>query len=124
MLQIPGATGFIGCIGKDKFGEEMKKSSNLAGVNVSFFYFVSVNYSPIIFLNAISTFILTYLSVLLIIRFTIVRMRLHLLELVLSVFWVVKGWFDTKLPLRFSFYIICYCSSYKGKINSLAVVVF
>ena len=35
MLQTPGATSFIGCIGKDKFGEEMKKNSKLAGVNVS-----------------------------------------------------------------------------------------
>ncbi|KAJ0088520.1 hypothetical protein Patl1_32128 [Pistacia atlantica] len=37
MLQIPGATSFIGCIGKDKFGEEMKKSSNFAGVNVQYY---------------------------------------------------------------------------------------
>lgn len=36
MLQIPGATGYIGSIGKDKFGEEMKKNSKSAGVNVSF----------------------------------------------------------------------------------------
>lgn len=35
MLQIPGATSYMGCIGKDKFGEEMKKSSKLSGVNVS-----------------------------------------------------------------------------------------
>jgi len=34
MLQVPGATSFMGGIGKDKFGEEMKKSSKLAGVNV------------------------------------------------------------------------------------------
>ncbi|KAH9735124.1 Adenosine kinase [Citrus sinensis] len=33
MLQIPGATSYIGCIGKDKFGEEMKKNSKLAGVH-------------------------------------------------------------------------------------------
>ena len=39
MLQIPGATTYIGCIGKDKFGEEMKKNSKLAGVNVSFLFF-------------------------------------------------------------------------------------
>lgn len=91
MLQIPGATSFIGCIGKDKFGEEMKKSSNLAGVNVSFFIFASVNYFPVIFLDETSAFILTYFSVMLKIRFSIMRMRLHLLELVLSVLWVVKG---------------------------------
>ncbi|GAY60900.1 hypothetical protein CUMW_205700 [Citrus unshiu] len=37
MLQIPGATSYIGCIGKDKFGEEMKKNSKLAGVNVHYY---------------------------------------------------------------------------------------
>lgn len=36
MLQIPGATSYIGCIGKDKFGEEMKKNSTAAGVNVKY----------------------------------------------------------------------------------------
>ncbi|MQL68950.1 hypothetical protein Taro_001243 [Colocasia esculenta] len=36
MLQIPGATGYMGCIGKDKFGEEMKKNSKAAGVNVHY----------------------------------------------------------------------------------------
>ncbi|KAI3957360.1 hypothetical protein MKW98_003081 [Papaver atlanticum] len=29
MLQIPGATSYIWCIGKEKFGEEMKKTPNL-----------------------------------------------------------------------------------------------
>ncbi|CAA0826138.1 Adenosine kinase 2 [Striga hermonthica] len=33
MLQIPGATSYIGPIGKDKFGEEMKKNATQAGVN-------------------------------------------------------------------------------------------
>ncbi|KAL4605468.1 hypothetical protein ACB092_09G031300 [Castanea dentata] len=37
MLQIPHATSYIGCIGKDKFGEEMKKNSKLAGVNVQYY---------------------------------------------------------------------------------------
>ncbi|XP_030466760.1 adenosine kinase 2 [Syzygium oleosum] len=37
MLQIPGATSFIGCIGKDKFGDEMKKHAKLAGVNVHYY---------------------------------------------------------------------------------------
>ncbi|XP_073002533.1 adenosine kinase 2-like [Typha latifolia] len=37
MLQIPGATSFMGCIGKDKFGEEMKKASKAAGVNVHYY---------------------------------------------------------------------------------------
>ncbi|KAJ7542565.1 hypothetical protein O6H91_09G000900 [Diphasiastrum complanatum] len=36
MLQVPGATNYIGCIGKDKFGEEMKKSSTSAGVHVHY----------------------------------------------------------------------------------------
>ena len=36
MLQIPGATSYIGCIGKDKFGEEMKKNAQAAGINVSY----------------------------------------------------------------------------------------
>nr|XP_010934326.1 adenosine kinase 2 [Elaeis guineensis] len=33
MLQIPGATSYIGCIGKDKFGKEMKKKAKDSGVN-------------------------------------------------------------------------------------------
>eukprot|EP00252_Welwitschia_mirabilis_P004282 TRINITY_DN1457_c0_g1_i1.p1 TRINITY_DN1457_c0_g1~~TRINITY_DN1457_c0_g1_i1.p1 ORF type:complete len:342 (-),score=77.80 TRINITY_DN1457_c0_g1_i1:307-1332(-) len=37
MLQAPGATTYIGCIGKDKFGEEMKKSSRATGVNVQYY---------------------------------------------------------------------------------------
>lgn len=37
MLQIPGATSYMGCIGKDKFGEEMKKNSHDAGVNVHYY---------------------------------------------------------------------------------------
>ncbi|XP_021289121.1 adenosine kinase 2 [Herrania umbratica] len=36
MLQIHGATSYMGCIGKDKFGEEMKKNSTAAGVNVQY----------------------------------------------------------------------------------------
>lgn len=36
MLQTPGLTAYIGCIGKDKFGEEMAKSSKDAGVNVGY----------------------------------------------------------------------------------------
>jgi adenosine kinase len=35
MLQIPGATSYMGCIGKDKYGEEMKKNAQAAGVTVS-----------------------------------------------------------------------------------------
>ncbi|KAF8704104.1 hypothetical protein HU200_031592 [Digitaria exilis] len=37
MLQIPGATSYIGCIGKDKFGEEMKKNAQAAGVNAHYY---------------------------------------------------------------------------------------
>ncbi|KAK9682095.1 hypothetical protein RND81_10G049800 [Saponaria officinalis] len=37
MLQKPGATSYIGCIGKDKFGEEMKQNAKVAGVNVHYF---------------------------------------------------------------------------------------
>ncbi|KAF4380164.1 hypothetical protein F8388_023340 [Cannabis sativa] len=37
MLQIPGATSYMGSIGKDKFGEEMKKNCKQAGVNVHYY---------------------------------------------------------------------------------------
>ncbi|KAK7285036.1 hypothetical protein RJT34_19793 [Clitoria ternatea] len=37
MLQVPGATSYMGGIGKDKYGEEMKKNSRLAGVNVQYY---------------------------------------------------------------------------------------
>ncbi|CAI0442738.1 unnamed protein product [Linum tenue] len=37
MLQKPGSTSYIGCIGKDKFGEEMKKNAKEAGVNVHYY---------------------------------------------------------------------------------------
>ena len=43
MLQIPSATSYIGCIGKDKFGVEMKKNSKAAGVNVSSIIFSIVH---------------------------------------------------------------------------------
>ncbi|XP_021893377.1 adenosine kinase 2 [Carica papaya] len=36
LLQVPGATSYMGCIGKDKFGGEMKKNAKLAGVNVHY----------------------------------------------------------------------------------------
>jgi len=42
MLQAPGATSYIDCIRKDKFGEEMKKKCTLDGVKVSLIlWFVS-----------------------------------------------------------------------------------
>ncbi|KAF2615664.1 hypothetical protein F2Q70_00007058 [Brassica cretica] len=34
MLQIPGATSYMGSIGKDKYGEAMKKDATAAGLNV------------------------------------------------------------------------------------------
>ncbi|KAM3340277.1 adenosine kinase 2 [Capsicum galapagoense] len=37
MLQIPGATSYMGSIGKDRFGEEMKKNAKDAGVNVHYY---------------------------------------------------------------------------------------
>lgn len=37
MLQIPGATSFMGCIGKDKFGEEMRNNAQTAGVNAHYY---------------------------------------------------------------------------------------
>mmetsp|Transcript_28968 Transcript_28968/g.55472 ORF Transcript_28968/g.55472 Transcript_28968/m.55472 type:complete len:350 (+) Transcript_28968:70-1119(+) len=37
MLQVPGAVSYIGSIGKDKFGEEMKKACAKDGVNVQYF---------------------------------------------------------------------------------------
>ncbi|KAI3809208.1 hypothetical protein L1987_25178 [Smallanthus sonchifolius] len=37
MLQIPGATSYMGSIGKDKYGEEMIKNSKSAGVNVHYY---------------------------------------------------------------------------------------
>ncbi|GJY03667.1 adenosine kinase 2, partial [Tanacetum coccineum] len=37
MLQIPGATSYMGCIGKDKYGEEMTKNSKSAGLNVHYY---------------------------------------------------------------------------------------
>jgi len=37
MLQSPGATSYMGCIGKDKFGEEMKKNAKNAGVNAHYY---------------------------------------------------------------------------------------
>ncbi|KAF2934961.1 adenosine kinase 2 isoform X2 [Oryza sativa Japonica Group] len=37
VAQIPGATSYMGCIGKDKFGEEMKKDAQTAGVNAHYY---------------------------------------------------------------------------------------
>jgi adenosine kinase len=35
MLQTPVATSYMVCVGKDKFGEEMKKNAQAAGVTIS-----------------------------------------------------------------------------------------
>ncbi|KAL2324818.1 hypothetical protein Fmac_023876 [Flemingia macrophylla] len=37
LLPYPEATSYIGCIGKDKFGEEMKKSAKLAGIDAYYY---------------------------------------------------------------------------------------
>ncbi|BBM97820.1 adenosine kinase [Marchantia polymorpha subsp. ruderalis] len=36
MLQVPGATSYMGCIGKDEFGQEMIKACSADGVNVHY----------------------------------------------------------------------------------------
>ena len=36
MLQVPGATTYMGCIGQDKFGETMESCAKADGVNVQF----------------------------------------------------------------------------------------
>lgn len=38
MLQIPGATSYVGCIGKDEFGEKLKDTVSKDGVHVSIQY--------------------------------------------------------------------------------------
>ena len=37
MLQTPGATSYMGCIGKDKYGEEMKSAAKAAGVTAHYY---------------------------------------------------------------------------------------
>jgi len=37
MLNTPGATAFIGCIGEDKFGEQLESAAKGDGVNVQYF---------------------------------------------------------------------------------------
>ncbi|KAL3701907.1 hypothetical protein R1sor_019929 [Riccia sorocarpa] len=36
MLQVPGATSYMGCIGKDEFGQEMIRACSADGVNVHY----------------------------------------------------------------------------------------
>lgn len=35
MLQVPGATSYMGCIGQDEFAEKMTETAKKDGVNVS-----------------------------------------------------------------------------------------
>ena len=34
MLQVAGATSYLGCVGKDDFGKKMKETATKDGVNV------------------------------------------------------------------------------------------
>lgn len=34
LLQVPGATSYMGCVGKDDFGNKMKETATQDGVNV------------------------------------------------------------------------------------------
>jgi len=36
MLQVPGATTYVGCVGKDQFGDELKKAAEGDGVKVQY----------------------------------------------------------------------------------------
>eukprot|EP00244_Chara_vulgaris_P013473 TRINITY_DN770_c0_g1_i1.p1 TRINITY_DN770_c0_g1~~TRINITY_DN770_c0_g1_i1.p1 ORF type:complete len:386 (-),score=73.47 TRINITY_DN770_c0_g1_i1:20-1042(-) len=36
MLRVPNATGYIGCVGKDEYGQRMKDIATAAGVNVHY----------------------------------------------------------------------------------------
>lgn len=35
MLQVKGATSYMGCVGKDDFGNKMRETATQDGVNVS-----------------------------------------------------------------------------------------
>lgn len=87
MLQTPGATSFMGSIGKDKYGEAMKKDATAAGVNVSLLY---VYYKLLVFGSKLQEMDSESCSCF-ISRFTIMKMRQPLLELAVSVLWVEKG---------------------------------
>lgn len=43
MLQVPGATSYMGCIGKDEFGEAMTATAAKDGVNVRYMVDPSVS---------------------------------------------------------------------------------
>lgn len=90
MLQVPGATSYIGSIGKDKYGVEMKKNSKLP----SFIAYIMCNWGTPTKFGTL--YMCSYKLQQLILsfppnRFTFTRMSLHQQELVLFVLWVVKG---------------------------------
>lgn len=70
MLQVPGATSYIGCIGKDKFGEEMKKDCTKAGVNVS-----CSKYWPLTYLSAVCILLVYNIIYIFVTRYNIMRMK-------------------------------------------------
>ena len=37
LLQVPGATSYMGCVGKDDFGNKMRETATQDGVNVRLF---------------------------------------------------------------------------------------
>ena len=43
MLQLPGATSYMGCIGNDEFGEKMRQVASSDGVNVSLYVYAGVH---------------------------------------------------------------------------------
>ncbi|CAN0825536.1 Adenosine kinase 2 [Linum grandiflorum] len=82
MIQKPGSTSYIGCIGNDKFGEEMTKNAKQAGVNVCL---TSLIYQLIYWVVCFHISLLGS-----IIRCIIVWTRLLQPEHVLSVFLMVR----------------------------------
>lgn len=100
MLQIPGATGYIGSIGKDKFGEEMKRNSKLAGVNVS----IRTSSTPCLWISYFLNFLLIQVIVITNIkRYNIMKMNLLQRAHVLFVLSVVRGELIVSHALRYFF---------------------
>lgn len=95
MLQTPGATSYMGCIGKDKFGEEMKKNAQAAGVTVSFSSHLL--HATLLDSNVPIYWLIDYCGLDVVaysLRLITTRMRLLLLAHVLYVLLVVKGLFS------------------------------
>jgi hypothetical protein len=105
MLQTPGATSYMGCIGKDKYGEEMKKNAQAAGVTVSSFilHFFYHSKCSALFVNSLMWPWSCYVSS----RLITTRMRLLLQAHVLSVLLVAKGLQPLIIPLT-SYCFSCY----------------